>query len=228
MLTPSGRFVCREDICLSASNYHPETWTPRWTVISLVDALRLHMLTTANEIGGVTSSDENRKNYAAQNRSWFLPGVADHRQMLMDGIFSNDENVTNVVEESNEMELNESYITSHTEDEPDGSRAMQSAKSSGRNPKQNGASSAKIDAQLARPTAKRYKPKSQKKKAAALTENIASSKDVSHTINNDKVERTIVKQLVIEMLKLPLRILSILLTILTILESKLRSVLDGI
>lgn len=29
MLTPTGRFIPGEDICLSASNYHPETWTPR-------------------------------------------------------------------------------------------------------------------------------------------------------------------------------------------------------
>ncbi|EED89855.1 predicted protein, partial [Thalassiosira pseudonana CCMP1335] len=70
MLTPSGRFICGEDICLSASNYHPETWTPRWTVISLVDALRLHMLTTANEIGGLLSTDEKRRQYALESRSW--------------------------------------------------------------------------------------------------------------------------------------------------------------
>ena len=228
MLTPSGRFVCREDICLSASNYHPETWTPRWTVISLVDALRLHMLTTANEIGGVASSDENRKSYAQSSRSWFLPGVADHRQMLMDGIFTTSENVTDVVEESNEMEVNESYTTTHTDDEPHGKRAMPSGKCSGRNPKRSGTSSAKLDTQAATPIIKRNKPKSQKKKATALAKNSASSKDVSHTTNNDKVEKTIAKQLVIEILKLPLRILSILLMILTILESKLRSALDGL
>ncbi|KAL7454250.1 hypothetical protein ACHAWC_005881, partial [Mediolabrus comicus] len=70
MITPSGRFIPGEDICLSASSYHPETWTPRWTVLSLVDALRLHMLTTANEIGGVLATDEKRKEYALQSRSW--------------------------------------------------------------------------------------------------------------------------------------------------------------
>ena len=29
MLTPSGRFIPGHDICLSASSYHPESWTPR-------------------------------------------------------------------------------------------------------------------------------------------------------------------------------------------------------
>ena len=28
MLTPSGRFIPGHDICLSASSYHPESWTP--------------------------------------------------------------------------------------------------------------------------------------------------------------------------------------------------------
>ncbi|KAL7525353.1 hypothetical protein ACHAXR_000967, partial [Thalassiosira sp. AJA248-18] len=87
MLTPSGRFLCGADICLSASSYHPETWTPRWTVLSLVDALRLHMLTMANEIGGVMASEETRRRYARESRSWRSPGVVDHGQMVAAEIF---------------------------------------------------------------------------------------------------------------------------------------------
>lgn len=70
LLTPSGRFIPYHDICLSASNYHPETWTPQWTVLSLVEALRLHMLTQANEIGGMNSSKDVRRRYAVQSRHW--------------------------------------------------------------------------------------------------------------------------------------------------------------
>ena len=52
MLTPSGRFLTFTDICLSASSYHQETWSTHWSLSKLVTALRLHMLTQANEIGG--------------------------------------------------------------------------------------------------------------------------------------------------------------------------------
>lgn len=87
MITPSGRFIPGEDICLSASSYHPETWSPRWTVLSLVNGLRLHMLTTANEIGGVLASDEKRRQYAIESRSWKYYGIANHERMVAENIF---------------------------------------------------------------------------------------------------------------------------------------------
>mmetsp|Transcript_13090 Transcript_13090/g.27519 ORF Transcript_13090/g.27519 Transcript_13090/m.27519 type:complete len:102 (-) Transcript_13090:1128-1433(-) len=79
MLTPSGRFIPGEDICLSASSYHPETWTPQWTILSLVDALRIHMLTMANEIGGVMASDGKRRQLATESRSWNYPLESDDK-----------------------------------------------------------------------------------------------------------------------------------------------------
>jgi len=30
MYTPSGRFEPNKPLCLSMSNYHPETWVPSW------------------------------------------------------------------------------------------------------------------------------------------------------------------------------------------------------
>ncbi len=87
VLTPSGRFIPGDDICLSASAFHPETWTPRWTIISLVEALRMHMLTTANEIGGMNSSHETRKKLALFSRKWKM-GCFNHEQMVRDGLFS--------------------------------------------------------------------------------------------------------------------------------------------
>jgi len=88
ILTPSGRFIPGADICLSASSYHPESWTPRWTILSLVDALRLHMLTTANEIGGVQASDTRRRTLALESRVWVKRGLVDHRRMVAAGIFA--------------------------------------------------------------------------------------------------------------------------------------------
>jgi ubiquitin-protein ligase len=93
MWTPSGRFKSRHDICLSASSYHPESWTPRWTVVSLVHALRLHMLTTGQEIGGLTDTTyEETMEYARKSLtwscSWNVGGKAikvDHAQMIQQG-----------------------------------------------------------------------------------------------------------------------------------------------
>lgn len=117
MITPSGRFIPGEDICLSASSYHPETWTPRWTVLSLVDALRLHMLTTANEIGGVLASDEKRRQYAIESRSWKCHGIANHERMVAENIFvlqnldsDGDDDVNNSGEKANSDENSNNAI----------------------------------------------------------------------------------------------------------------------
>ena len=70
--TPNGRFRTHYDICLSASSFHPESWTPQWTIPSLVQALRLHMITSPNEIGGIESSRERTLELAEQSWSWKL------------------------------------------------------------------------------------------------------------------------------------------------------------
>jgi ubiquitin-protein ligase len=93
MLTPSGRFISGEDICLSASAFHPETWTPRWTILSLVDALRMHMLTTANEIGGIDASIKRRRQLALASRHWKTDYI-DHGKMIKDGIFHDEDDLS--------------------------------------------------------------------------------------------------------------------------------------
>lgn len=86
VLTPSGRFISGHDICLSASNYHPESWTPKWTIVSLIDALRLHMMTQANEIGGTSATPTERRKYARASRLWAM-GRISHPVMVGQGIF---------------------------------------------------------------------------------------------------------------------------------------------
>lgn len=227
MLTPSGRFVCGEDICLSASNYHPETWSPRWTVLSLVDALRLHMLTQANEIGGVTSSDEKRRSYAENSRSWFLPGVVDHRQMVTDGIFLLDENDVGTTE-TDLVEDSETINTLVDEEPNENVYTAKAAKSV-----------EKTFSSSISPTNTIDKPKPKKSKSKKVSASTRSSRvskevldldanDVPSSINNCTAEKTLSKRLCIELLKLPLRMLSLVLMLLTSIEAKLRSILDDI
>ena len=87
--TPSGRFIPATDICLSASSFHPESWTPQWTILSLVEALRLHMLTTANEIGGKEDTPQQRRIYARASRTW-RRGRINHALMIQQGMFATE------------------------------------------------------------------------------------------------------------------------------------------
>ena len=36
MITPSGRFETNKRICLSISDYHPETWNPAWSIPTIL------------------------------------------------------------------------------------------------------------------------------------------------------------------------------------------------
>ena len=36
MITPNGRFKTNYRLCLSISDYHPDTWNPSWTVATIL------------------------------------------------------------------------------------------------------------------------------------------------------------------------------------------------
>jgi hypothetical protein len=84
------------DICLSASAYHPETWSPtHWTIRTLVESLRLHMATSALEIGSMNAPYEQRLTLAIASRKWKIHVplssgrliTIDHERMVRQGLF---------------------------------------------------------------------------------------------------------------------------------------------
>jgi len=110
MWTPSGRFIPGKDICLSASNYHPESWTPRWSIQGIVNALRLHMLNPPNEIGGMQSTHDQATEFARLSLAWRLKwreGVntitVDHRLLLEEGILS-DGSLEEIIDDDEVLE----------------------------------------------------------------------------------------------------------------------------
>jgi len=72
--TPSGRFECNREICLSISGHHEETWQPAWGIRTALVALRTFMETDAKgQLGGLDSSDDVRRRLASESRSWKCP-----------------------------------------------------------------------------------------------------------------------------------------------------------
>lgn len=56
MLTPNGRFACARRLCLSMSDFHPETWNPVWSVRTILMGLYSFMLDSAATLGSITST----------------------------------------------------------------------------------------------------------------------------------------------------------------------------
>jgi len=72
MLTPNGRFEVNKRLCLSISDYHPETWNPTWTVGTILNGLLSFMNETSNAYGSVHSTDEEKRTLARNSREYNL------------------------------------------------------------------------------------------------------------------------------------------------------------
>eukprot|EP00903_Cladosiphon_okamuranus_P010578 g10003.t1 len=67
MMTPNGRFACSRRLCLSMSDFHPESWNPMWSVSTILMGLYSFMLDNAATLGSVTSSTAQKKKYALES-----------------------------------------------------------------------------------------------------------------------------------------------------------------
>jgi ubiquitin-conjugating enzyme E2 J2 len=64
MITPNGRFATSKRICMSMSDFHPETWNPMWSVSSILNGLLSFMTDNANTTGSVSTSVEEKQRLA--------------------------------------------------------------------------------------------------------------------------------------------------------------------
>lgn len=77
MLTPSGRFATGTRLCLSMSDFHPESWNPMWTVSSILTGLLSFMLEDQITTGSLQSTTEEKQELAAASLDYNL----DHAQL---------------------------------------------------------------------------------------------------------------------------------------------------
>lgn len=67
MLTPSGRFKPNRRLCLSMSDFHPESWNPMWSVSTILTGLYSFMNDTAPTLGSIDTSDSHKRRLARQS-----------------------------------------------------------------------------------------------------------------------------------------------------------------
>ncbi|GAB2222175.1 hypothetical protein Drorol1_Dr00013378 [Drosera rotundifolia] len=64
MTTPSGRFITQKKICLSMSDFHPESWNPMWSVSSILNGLLSFMMDNSPTAGSVTTTASEKQRLA--------------------------------------------------------------------------------------------------------------------------------------------------------------------
>ncbi|CAG8491443.1 3372_t:CDS:2 [Diversispora eburnea] len=87
MTTPSGRFQPDARLCLSMSDFHPSTWNPSWSVVTILTGL----LTTT---GSIKTTDADKKIYATRSHQFNMndskfrglpndPGAVNQQQVAL-------------------------------------------------------------------------------------------------------------------------------------------------
>ncbi|XP_059645465.1 ubiquitin-conjugating enzyme E2 34-like [Cornus florida] len=64
MTTPNGRFMTQKKICLSMSDFHPESWNPMWSVSSILTGLLSFMMDSSPTTGSVTTTVAEKQRLA--------------------------------------------------------------------------------------------------------------------------------------------------------------------
>ncbi|GAB1607918.1 ubiquitin-conjugating enzyme E2 J2-like [Argonauta hians] len=72
MLTPSGRFKCNTRLCLSISDFHPDTWNPAWSVSTILTGLLSFMLEKSPTLGSLETSDYTKRHFASLSKQFNL------------------------------------------------------------------------------------------------------------------------------------------------------------
>lgn len=67
MITPNGRFKTNTRLCLSITDFHPDTWNPAWSVSTILTGLLSFMLEKTPTMGSIESSDYQKRFYAADS-----------------------------------------------------------------------------------------------------------------------------------------------------------------
>jgi ubiquitin-protein ligase len=70
--TPSGRFETGKRVCLTISDFHPETWSPLWTVGSILTGIVSFMNSDELTTGGLMASAAERRTMAAASKAYNL------------------------------------------------------------------------------------------------------------------------------------------------------------
>ncbi|XP_041980944.1 ubiquitin-conjugating enzyme E2 J2 [Aricia agestis] len=67
MITPNGRFRTNTRLCLSITDFHPDTWNPAWSISTILTGLLSFMLEKTPTFGSIQTSDYQKRCFAAES-----------------------------------------------------------------------------------------------------------------------------------------------------------------
>lgn len=83
MLTPNGRFKTNTRLCLSISDFHPDTWNPAWSVATILTGLLSFMLENTPTLGSTESTTYEKQQLAKKSLAFNLKN-SNFRELFPD------------------------------------------------------------------------------------------------------------------------------------------------
>lgn len=124
ILTPNGRFKTHTRLCLSISDFHPDTWNPAWSVATILTGLLSFMLEKAPTLGSIETSDFQKRQFAENSMEvnlkdqTFCDLFPDIKDEILQRLKSKEEVNTDIgdndssLNESNEMAADNGFLNS--------------------------------------------------------------------------------------------------------------------
>uniref|UniRef100_A0A1B0DG65 Ubiquitin-conjugating enzyme E2 J2 n=1 Tax=Phlebotomus papatasi TaxID=29031 RepID=A0A1B0DG65_PHLPP len=72
ILTPNGRFKPNTRLCLSISDFHPDSWNPAWSVATILTGLLSFMLESTPTLGSIDSTSYEKERFARNSLAFNL------------------------------------------------------------------------------------------------------------------------------------------------------------
>eukprot|EP00878_Enallax_costatus_P035364 GHUV01039399.1.p1 GENE.GHUV01039399.1~~GHUV01039399.1.p1 ORF type:complete len:187 (+),score=93.06 GHUV01039399.1:482-1042(+) len=85
MFTPNGRFAVNTKLCLSITDYHPESWNPMWSVGTILTGLLSFMYDKQPTTGSITTSTAEKQRLARESLA-FNAKNATFRKLFPDWV----------------------------------------------------------------------------------------------------------------------------------------------
>ncbi len=82
MITPTGWFECEKKICLSMSDYHPETWSPAWSISKVLIGLVSFLVTDERTTGCIITSELTKWELAKKSLLYNLDHIPYFEEMF--------------------------------------------------------------------------------------------------------------------------------------------------
>lgn len=108
MYTPNGRFKPNKRLCLSISDFHPDTWNPAWSVSTILTGLLSIMLENSPLLGSCESTTYEKKKLAMNSLEFNLKNEV-FRELFPDLVTEIQEKLEkiNEIKKQNEKEASQ-------------------------------------------------------------------------------------------------------------------------